>query len=86
MTIKIVIGILIFISILVLFFAIKTKKPFKVLFKSGAAGIVTLILLSITKYFIGIGLKLNLYTALCSFILGIPGVITMLLTNIIWNI
>ncbi len=86
MTLKIVLGILIAAVIFILIFAIKTKKPFRVLFWSGSGGILCCLLFTVSEYFFDIGIKFNLFSLLSSFILGIPGVITMLITNVIWNI
>ena len=86
MTIKIVLGIIIIAALFILIFAIKTKNPFKVLFWSGFSGVICCLLLTLSEYFFEIGIKFNLFSLLTSFVFGIPGVITMLITNVIWNI
>lgn len=86
LTIKIVLAVLAAAVIANIIFAIKTKNPFRVILWSGGLGVASLIILSITQYFFEIGIRFNLFTLVSSFLFGIPGVITMLITNVIWNI
>ncbi|MGN1081618.1 MAG: pro-sigmaK processing inhibitor BofA family protein [Acutalibacteraceae bacterium] len=65
-------------------FAVKTKKPLRVLIWSGGIGLLSLAVLSISDYFFNVGLEFNLYTLVSSFLFGLPGVIAMLITKIIW--
>lgn len=81
---KIALGVLGAAALAVLICAFKTKKPFKVFIWSGCLGIAALAVLSLTGYFLDIGLEFNLYTLVSSFVFGLPGVITMLITKVIW--
>lgn len=65
---------------------LKGKSAKKVLAWSWGSGIVSLLLLSIVgKKFVPI-LPLNPYTLAVSAVLGIPGVILLTLTKIIWQL
>ena len=65
---------------------IKSGKPIRGLVGSGAQGICALAAVNIAGAFTGVSLGLNLLTMLSCVVLGIPGVVTMLILKLIFNL
>ena len=71
--------------ITILVFALKTRKPIRALFASGAGGIAALFAISLFSGLTGVSLAVNLWSVGCAFITGIPGVVLMLVMKMIWG-
>lgn len=54
-------------------------KYFKAFFYSGVSGLVSLVLINLFGTYIKVSLSLSVINMLCSFILGVPGVISLLI-------
>ena len=67
-----------------LIFAKLTKKFFKTIFLTGFIGIGLLILIRLFGSYIGVFIPINIYTVTVSGLAGLPGVILLLLFNIIF--
>ena len=72
-------------AIVILFAAMRTKRPMKTLISSAIGGIIALIAVAITGIFTGVVLNINLWTLLCAAFAGIPGVVLMLVMKMLWN-
>lgn len=68
--------------LLVLF--IKSRKPMKSLILNAFSGIITLILINLTTSFTGIHIPVNWWSVTASAGLGLPGVIGLVLLQIIF--
>lgn len=64
----------------------RSGRPVRRLAGSGAQGICALAAVNVAGAFTGVSLGLNLFSGLCCLVLGIPGVITMLLLKLIFNL
>lgn len=60
-----------------------TKKPVRVFTTSGATGLALLAAMCATNHYLGFGLTLNLYSLISSIVLGPPGIIMMLVFNLL---
>ncbi len=63
--------------------AVKTKKPITTILIMGFCGMACLILINLTQKFTFICLPINLYTVGISGIFGLPGVVLLLVLNLI---
>ena len=70
----------------VLFTLFKNKRVFKTLLNSSIWGLSLLIILAATNKLTGITINITPYTLGTSGIFGVPGVICVVLTKIIWGI
>lgn len=82
----IMIGCAVFCLLLVLFFAIRTRKFLKTLLSSAAVGIITLLILYFTSSFTGFSVQITPYTLGTSGILGLPGVVAIVLCKMIFGV
>lgn len=71
-------------SLLMLVFALLEKRPLYTLFMFMAVGVLVLLVVNLASPFTKISLPINLYTVIGSALCGVPGVITLLLLNIIF--
>ena len=71
-------------ALLFLFFSIKTKRFFQSLLINALAGLSVIIIINLTKRFTGIFIPINEYSVIISSAFGAPGVIALLLINIIF--
>ncbi len=82
---KYIIIVLISVFILVISgLAIKTKKPFKILFFNAFLGITTLAIINLTAKFTGAYISINEYTVTGCGIFGIPAIIFFLILRFIF--
>ena len=65
---------------------IKNKKIFKTLISSAIWGVSSLLIISFTGQFTGFMLNITPYTLSSSAIFGIPGVMCIAVTKMIWKI
>ncbi len=70
--------------LLILFFAIKSRKFFKTLFLNVFLGIIALAVLNLTSGFSGVYIPLNYYSAGTGAVLGLPGILGLLIANFIF--
>lgn len=70
--------------LLILFFALKSRKFFKTLFFNAFLGITALAVIDITSKFSGVYIPVNYYTVGASGVLGLPGVFGFLISNFIF--
>lgn len=63
--------------------AVKSKKPIRTLWRSGIYGWLALGLVHLSAAWTGIGLGIGWFTGSVAFALGVPGVITLMLMNVI---
>jgi pro-sigmaK processing inhibitor BofA len=70
-------------ALLVLF--IKSRRPVKALVINAFSGIITLILINLTTAFTGIHIPVNWWSVSASAGLGIPGVIGLILLQMIFS-
>lgn len=73
-------------AILLLIFALKTKKPLKTLMLSALLGLAALLCVNLTSGLTGVVLNINGWTLATSAAAGIPGVLAMLTLRILWGI
>ena len=64
----------------------KNGKPIRTLLWSGISGVISLIAVVLIGRITTPMLSINIWTLLCSFGLGVPGVILMLVIKQIWGI
>ena len=62
----------------------RTGKPLRGLLKTGLQGMCALAAVDVAGIFTGVSLGLNVFTGLVSLVLGLPGVIGILLVNLIF--
>ncbi len=60
-------------------------KPVRGAVGSGVQGICALAAVNVAGTFTGVSLGLNLFSALCCLVLGIPGVVSLLILKILFN-
>ena len=65
---------------------IKSKRPVRGLLSSGIQGICALAAVNVAGAFTTVSLGFNLLSGLCCLVLGIPGVITLLVLKVIFQI
>ena len=70
-------------ALIILIFFIKSRKPVKALILNAFSGIITLILINLTTRFTGIHIPVNWWSVTTSAGLGLPGVIGLILLQII---
>jgi len=70
--------------LLIMIFAIKSKKFFKTLFLGALSGIGTVIIINLTSKYSGIYIPVNEFSVMASGVFGIPGVCGLLILNIIF--
>ncbi len=66
--------------------AILTKKPFRSLLSSALQGACALAAVNVTGAFTGVSLGLNILSGVTCVLGGVPGVITLLLLKLIFEI
>ena len=71
-------------AVTVVYFISKTKHPVRNAFKNAMAGIMSLLLVNLTAMSTGCYISINFYTVFAAVFLSVPGVIGMLLLNIIF--
>ena len=69
---------------LMLIFALKSRKFFKILFLNAALGIGAIILIDLTAKFSGVYIPVNYWTVGAGGVLGLPGVFGVLISNFIF--
>lgn len=62
----------------------RSGKPVRGFLKSGLSGICALAAVDIAGIFTGVSLGLNLFTLLVSLFLGLPGIVSVLLLNVVF--
>lgn len=77
------VGLLVITAIAVFTAAVRSGKPLRRLFGSGAQGLGALALVNITAGLTGVSLGFSWLTAGCGALLGIPGVIGLVLMQIV---
>lgn len=63
---------------LVIFFAIKSKKPLLMLVFNALSGIFAMVIINLTAKYTGCHIPVNYYTVGISSVLGMPGVASLL--------
>lgn len=63
----------------------KSEKPVLFALKSAVTGISALLFVNITSNFTGCYIAVNYYTAFMATVLSLPGVISLLIVNIIFS-
>lgn len=85
MTIKYIIPVIaVIFYLVVIIFAIKTKRPFFTLVFNALIGLFVFAIIDFTAVFTGVFLPINAYTVVGSGTFGIPAVICFLLLKIIF--
>ncbi len=69
---------------IILILSVKTKKAFRFMFLNSFLGVFVFLSIYFTKKFTGIEISLNYYTLFGSAIYGIPGVVGLLILNLIF--
>lgn len=72
--------------LIVLFFAIRTKKFFKTLIVSALIGISTLLILHFTSGLTGFSAEITPFTLSASGIFGLPGVVAIVISKMIFGL
>ena len=67
--------------IILIFFSILTKKPFKTLLFNGALGLFCFVIVDLTAIFTGLWIPINDYTVGISLLGGIPGVVLLIIAR-----
>jgi len=80
----ILISVLILSELIIIYFAIKSKKFLRTLFLNAFLGIIAIIIINLTKKYSGVHIPMNYYTLGTGSILSIPGVIGILICNFIF--
>lgn len=70
--------------LLIISFALLEKRPIYTLIKFMVLGVSVLVLINLTSPLTNINLPINLYTVLGSACMGIPGVVALLVLQIIF--
>ena len=70
--------------LVILGFAVRTKKPFKILLFNSFLGIVSLAIINLTAKFSGVYIPVNEYTVTGCGIFGIPGMLFFLILRFIF--
>ncbi len=74
------------VGIAVLIGAVKTKRPIRSLLGSALQGASALAAVNVTGMFTGVSLGLNALSGIACAVAGVPGVITLLLLKLIFEI
>ena len=77
-------AVMIVFAIVIIYTISKTKHPVKTAFKSAAGGVIPLLLVNLTAVSTGCYIAINFFTVFVAVFLSLPGVIGMLLLNIIF--
>ena len=77
------IAVLVLTAIAVFTAAVRSDKPLRRLFSSGVQGLVAIALVNVTAGLTGVSLGFSWLTAGCGALLGVPGVIGLVLMQII---
>ena len=80
----VIISLLLIYGFIYLILSVKTCKPFKTMFLFAFLGVVSLLIINLTAKYTGINLQVNEYTVGISGIFGLPGVIFLLIINMIF--
>ncbi|MEE1003486.1 MAG: pro-sigmaK processing inhibitor BofA family protein [Acutalibacteraceae bacterium] len=72
--------------LIVLFFALRTRKFLKTLLSSAIIGIITLLILYFTSDLTGFSVMLTPYTLGTSCIFGLPGVVAIVICKMIFGV
>lgn len=78
------VGVCIVVAVAIALF--RTGKPVRGLVSTGAQGICALAAVNVAGAFTSVSLGLNLFSGLCCLVLGIPGVISLLILKLIFNV
>lgn len=73
-------------GLILLAYALKTKRPFRMLAVSALIGVVALIAVNVSSPLTGISLPFNGWTLLTAAAAGIPGIVLMLTMRMVWAI
>ncbi|MBE6787077.1 MAG: hypothetical protein E7537_01880 [Ruminococcaceae bacterium] len=68
----------------ILIISSKAKRPFRFMLLNSFIGVTLFLTLYFTKKYTGIEVGVNTYTVLCSAVFGIPGVIGILILNLLF--
>ncbi len=71
-------------ALLILFFALKSRRFFKTIFLNALLGILAITVLNLTSRFSGVYIPVNYYSAGTGAVLGLPGVFGLLIANFIF--
>lgn len=80
----IIISVLAITALIILFFAIKSRKFIRTLLLNAFLGIIAIIVINLTKKFSGVYIPVNYWTLGIGGALGLPGVVGILLSNFIF--
>ena len=80
----IIISVLAITALIILFFAIKSRKFIRTLLLNAFLGIIAIIVINLTKKFSGVYIPVNYWTFGIGGALGLPGVVGILLSNFIF--
>ena len=72
-------------SLVILVALFRTGKPVRGLLGSGAQGVCALAAVNVAGAFTGVSLGLNVFSGLCCIFFGIPGVVSLLILKLIFN-
>lgn len=78
-----VIGLLIITSLIILIFALLSKKPLKTLIINALLGLISLAVVDLVSRYTGVYICLNEWTVSASAVLGIPSVLGFVLLQLI---
>ena len=70
--------------LMILFFAIKSKKFLSSLFINAFLGIGAVVVINITSKYSGVSIPINEFSVLASGVLGVPAVFGLLILNLIF--
>lgn len=70
--------------LIILFFALKSRKFFKIIFVNALFGIGAIGLINLTAKFSGVNIAVNYWTVGAGGVLGLPGVFGILISNFIF--
>ena len=70
--------------LMILFFAIKSRRFFKIIFLNAFLGIGAIILINLTKKYTGVYIPINYWTVSTGGIFGLPAVLGLLICNFIF--
>ncbi len=82
----IIIGLFCLSLLIVLIFAIRTKKFFKTIITSSIIGIISLLILHFTSKITGFNIEITPYTLGFSSVFGLPGVVATVITKMIFGL
>jgi pro-sigmaK processing inhibitor BofA len=79
-----IIGVISITVLMILIFALKSRKFFKTLFINALLGLGAIAIIDITSKYTGVHIPINYWTASAGGILGLPGVFGVLISNFIF--